>query len=42
MRASYKAMHETAMGILKNDCSVKVEDKLISIKEILKLIPGTE
>ena len=42
MRASYKAMHETAMGILKNDRSKEIESNLISIKEILKLIPGTE
>lgn len=42
MRASYKAMYETAMGILKYDRSMEIEDKLISIKEILKLIPGTE
>ncbi|MDA8751639.1 phosphoenolpyruvate mutase [Planktomarina temperata] len=42
MRASYKAMHETATGILKNDRSMEIEDKLISLKEILKLIPGTE
>ena len=42
MRASYKAMHETALGILKNDRSKEVEGNLISIKEILKLIPGTE
>ena len=42
MRASYKAMHETAIGILKNDRSMEIEDKLISIREILKLIPGTE
>ena len=42
MRASYKAMHETALGILKYDRSSEIEDKLISIKEILKLIPGTE
>lgn len=42
MRASYKAMNEAALGILKNDRSLEIEDKLISIKEILKLIPGTE
>jgi phosphoenolpyruvate phosphomutase len=42
MRASYKAMHETATGILEHDRSWDVEDKLISIKEILQLIPGTE
>lgn len=42
MRASYKAMHEAAAGILKNDRSMEIEHKLISIKEILKLIPGTE
>lgn len=42
MRASYKAMHEVALGILRYDRSMEIEDKLISIKEILKLIPGTE
>jgi phosphoenolpyruvate phosphomutase len=42
MRASYKAMYETAFGILKNDRSKEIESNLISIKEILKLIPGTE
>lgn len=42
MRASYKAMHEAAVGILQNDRSMEIEDRLISIKEILKLIPGTE
>ena len=42
MRASYKAMNEAALGILENDRSLEIEDKLISIKEILKLIPGTE
>lgn len=41
-RASYKAMNETAISILENDRSMEIEDKLISIKEILKLIPGTE
>ena len=35
-------MHETALGILQYDRSLEIEDKLISIKEILKLIPGTE
>ena len=42
MRASYKAMHETAMGILKYDRTKEIEKNLISINEILKLIPGTE
>ena len=42
MRASYKAMFETAEGILRNDRSLEIEKNLISIKEILKLIPGTE
>ncbi len=41
MRASYKAMYDTASGILKNDRSLEIEDKLISINEILKLIPST-
>ncbi len=42
MRASYKAMYDTAYSILKHNRSKEIENKLISIKEILKLIPGTE
>lgn len=42
MRASYKAMYNTAYGILTNDRSKEIENDLISINEILKLIPGTE
>jgi len=42
MRASYPAMKSVADQILMNGRSLEVDDKIISIKEILKLIPGTE
>ena len=42
MRASYRAMYETAASILENDRSAEIEGKIISIKEILELIPGTK
>lgn len=42
MRASYRAMYETAASILEHDCSAKIEGNIISIKEILELIPGTK
>ena len=40
-RASYPAMQKTAISILKFGRSKELDKKLISIKEILKLIPGT-
>ena len=40
-RASYPAMQKTAKSILKFGRSKELDSKLISIKEILKLIPGT-
>ena len=42
LRASYPAMKDVAKEILKRGRSVEVDDKLISIKEILELIPGTK
>lgn len=42
MRASYKAMAQTAESILKHDCSSDVEHNIMSIKDILELIPGTK
>ena len=42
MRASYPAMKSVANQILMNARSLEADDKIISIKEILKLIPGTE
>jgi phosphoenolpyruvate phosphomutase len=42
MRASYPAMKSVASQILTNGRSLEADDQIISIKEILKLIPGTE
>jgi phosphoenolpyruvate phosphomutase / 2-hydroxyethylphosphonate cytidylyltransferase len=42
LRAAYPAMSNVAHEILRNGCSASVDDKLISIKEILELIPGTK
>ena len=41
LRASYPAMKKVAHKILKNERSLEVENEIISIKEILNLIPGT-
>lgn len=41
LRAAYPAMTEVAELILRNGRSFECEDKCLSIKEILKLIPGT-
>jgi phosphoenolpyruvate phosphomutase len=41
LRASYPAMIKAATSILKNKRSKEADDSLISIKEILNLIPGT-
>lgn len=41
LRASYPAMKKVAHEILKNERSLESDKSLISIKEILKLIPGT-
>lgn len=42
LRASYPAMRDVASEILKSGRSAEVDGKIISIKEILELIPGTE
>jgi len=41
LRASYPSMLNVAQGILKYQRSYEQEKKITSIKEILKLIPGT-
>lgn len=41
LRAAYPGMKNIALSILKNDRSYEVEKELLSIKEILDLIPGT-
>ncbi len=41
LRASFVAMKQVAQGILEYDKSVQIEDKCMSVKEILSLIPGT-
>jgi phosphoenolpyruvate phosphomutase len=42
LRAAYPGMLETAKSILKHDRSFEIEKKLLPIKEILELIPGTK
>lgn len=42
LRASFPAMNYVAHEILKNKKSSVVDDKCLSIKEILELIPGTK
>ena len=42
LRSSYPAMWNTALGILKHGRTKEVEKDLISINEILELIPGTK
>lgn len=41
LRASYPSMLSVAQSILSNGRSLEVDDELMSIGEILKLIPGT-
>ncbi len=42
LRAAYPAMVGTARSILEHGRSLEVDGKLMSIKEILELIPGTK
>jgi len=42
LRAAYPAMIETAESILNNERSKEADSKLLSIKQILELIPGTK
>jgi phosphoenolpyruvate phosphomutase / 2-hydroxyethylphosphonate cytidylyltransferase len=41
LRAAYPAMLETARSILTHGRSAEADDQLMSINEILDLIPGT-
>jgi len=41
LRAAYPAMYKTALDILEHGRTQEIESELMSIKEILKLIPGT-
>ena len=41
LRSAYPAMMETARSILKHGRSAECDSKMLSIKEILNLIPGT-
>lgn len=41
LRSAYPAMMRTALGILKHGRSFEVEESLLPIDEILRLIPGT-
>ena len=42
LRASYPAMKKVASDILKNGRSYESDKFLLSIKDILELIPGTK
>ncbi|CAA6814474.1 MAG: Phosphoenolpyruvate phosphomutase (EC [uncultured Campylobacterales bacterium] len=42
LRAAYPGMKNVAKSILQNDRSLEAEENLLSIKEILDLIPGTK
>lgn len=42
LRASYPAMKKTIISILKNNRSFEIDKELLSIKNILELIPGTK
>ena len=41
LRSAYPAMYKTATSILKNGRALEADNDLMSIKEILRLIPGT-
>jgi len=42
LRSAYPAMQETAKSILTHQRSKECDEKMLSIKEILELIPGTK
>ena len=42
LRSAYPAMQDTAHSILKNGRSAESDEKMMPIKEILELIPGTK
>ena len=41
LRSAYPAMYNAAKSILENGRAYEVDQNLMSIKEILNLIPGT-
>jgi phosphoenolpyruvate phosphomutase len=42
LRSAFPAMQETAKTILKNSRSLECDKNMLSIKQILELIPGTK
>ena len=40
LRSAYPAMMETAISILQHDRSLEAENSLISVKELIRLIPA--
>lgn len=42
LRSAYPAMQETARSILTHHRSKECDERMLSIKEILELIPGTK
>jgi phosphoenolpyruvate phosphomutase len=42
LRSAYPAMQETARSILRHSRSAECDQKMMPIKEILELIPGTK
>jgi phosphoenolpyruvate phosphomutase len=42
LRAAYPGLKNVAKSILENDRSYEAEKELLSINEILDLIPGTK
>ena len=42
LRSAYPSMMETAKSILSNGRSAEIDSKMLSIKDILELIPGTK
>jgi phosphoenolpyruvate mutase len=42
LRSAFPAMQETAKSILNHSRSLECDDKMMSIKDILELIPGTK
>ena len=42
LRSAFPAMQSTAQSILKHSRSLESDEKMLSIKQILELIPGTK
>ena len=41
LRSAYRAMRDTAVGILANGRTLELEPRCLGIDEILDLVPGT-